>query len=117
MVAPVSIDYAFDLSCEGPLMGTKQRFHIELSIDVRQKRWCERPGCEVAGLKVAGDAEILLVRTTMKNGQSIEQRLTYNRGNGRFVNTTSSGGKAKIAAGLCVERNFTPLPRAAPPKR
>lgn len=113
MVAPVAIDSTFDLSCEGPLMGTKQRFHIELSVDLKQKRWCERPGCTPSGLNVAGDAEILLVRTMMKGGQKVEQRLTYNRANQRFVNASTSGGNARIAAGLCVERDFTPLPSPA----
>lgn len=111
MVAPVAIDTAFDLSCEGPNIASKTRYHIELSIDLKQKRWCERPGCTLADLRVAGDAEILLVRTTMKGGTAIEQRITYNRGTNRFLSTISSGSKAQVAAGMCVERTFTPLPR------
>lgn len=111
MVAPVAIDSAFDLSCEGPLIGSKQRYHLEMSIDLRQKRWCERPGCSPSGVNVAGDAEILLIRTTIKGGTAIEQRITYNRANNRFLSTTTTGGKARVAAGLCVERDFTPLPR------
>lgn len=111
MVAPVAIDSAFDLSCEGPTIGSKARYHIEMSVDLKQKRWCERPGCTPGALKVAGDAEVLLVRTMMKGGTAIEQRITYNRANNRFLSTVTSAGKAKVAAGLCVERTFTPLPR------
>ena len=92
MVAPVSIDSAFDLSCEGPIFSSRQRSHIELSIDLKQQRWCHRPGCTASGLKVAGDSEILLVRTTMKGGAKLEERITYNRGNNRFLQTVSSAG-------------------------
>lgn len=111
MVAPVAIDSTFDLTCEGPLIGSKQRYHVEMSIDLRQKRWCERPGCTPSAVNVAGDAEILLIRTIMKGGTAVEQRITYNRANNRFLSSTTGNGKAAIAAGLCVERDFTPLPR------
>jgi hypothetical protein len=55
----------------------------------------------------------------MKSGVPVEQRITYNRGNGRVMQVISSAGKASVGAGLCVERDFTPLPRPAKdaPKR
>ncbi len=119
MVAPVAIDATFDLSCGGPQNNGRQKFQLELSVDLNQMRWCPRPGCDAGSVKVAGNVEILMVRSFMKSGVPVEQRITYNRGNGRVMQVISSAGKASVGAGLCVERDFTPLSRPAKdaPKR
>mgnify|MGYP007089541964 CR=1 FL=1 len=57
-----------------------------------------QPGLAVTvtagSVKVAGNVEILMVRNFMKAGVPVEQRITYNRGNGRVMQVISSAGKA-----------------------
>lgn len=114
MVAPLLLDQSFDLVCEGPIIGSKQRFHVELSVDLAHKRWCQRPDCAPAALALAGPGsqEILMVRTLMKGGLKVEQRISYSRASGRYVEVATGDGKAKTAGGLCEERRFTPIPAA-----